>query len=139
MATFNKLSVSAIINQNIDKVWQHWNEPQHITKWYQASDDWHAPYAENNLSIGGQFKTTMAAKDGSFSFDFAGEYTEVTPLESIAYILADDRTAQIKFENLGNTVKITEVFDAETENSLELQQGGWQAILDSFKKYSESL
>jgi hypothetical protein len=34
---------------------------------------------------------------------------------------------------------VVETFEAESENSVELQRQGWQAILDNFKKYVESL
>lgn len=82
----------------------------------------------------------MAAKDGSFSFDFSGTYTQVEPMKSIAYTMDDTRKCTIFFVD-GNcgTVKVTETFDLESENSLELQQQGRQAILNNFKKYVENL
>jgi uncharacterized protein YndB with AHSA1/START domain len=138
METTNKITVSATVNAPIDKVWDYWNEPEHITKWCQASPDWHAPYAENDPRTGGKFKTTMAAKDGSFSFDFEGVYDEVVKHESIAYGLEDGRSVEITFESHGDTTHITETFDPETQNPIEMQRGGWQAILDSFKNYTEA-
>ncbi len=133
------ITVTAEINAPVEKVWNTWTAPEHITKWCQASDDWHAPYADNDVKVGGTFKTTMAAKDGSFSFDFGGEYTEVTKNKSMSYTMGDGRTATILFgENNGKTI-VKETFDAEGQNSLDMQRGGWQAILDNYKKYTESI
>jgi uncharacterized protein YndB with AHSA1/START domain len=129
--------VEATINAPIEKVWESWGKPEHITKWCQASPEWHAPYAENDLRTGGKFKTTMAAKDGSFSFDFEGVYSEVVGHELIAYGLEDGRQVKIEFFADGDTTKVIETFDPETQNPIEMQRGGWQAILDSFKKYTE--
>ncbi|GAB3936735.1 SRPBCC family protein [Mucilaginibacter myungsuensis] len=139
METSNKttLTVSATINAPVAKVWEYWNKPEHITQWCQASPDWHAPYADNDLQVGGTFKTTMAAKDGSFSFDFGGVYSEVEGHKYIAYAMGDGREVKIKFEADGDTTAVTESFDAETQNPIEMQQAGWQAILDNFKKYTE--
>jgi uncharacterized protein YndB with AHSA1/START domain len=132
------ITVEAIINATTEKIWQYWTLPEHITQWCQASPDWHAPYAENDLWVGGKFKTTMAAKDGSFSFDFGGVYTNVKENSRIDYTMDDGRRVEIEFAGEGGSTKITETFEAESENSLELQQGGWQAILNSFKQYAES-
>ncbi|MEP6929951.1 MAG: SRPBCC family protein [Flavobacterium sp.] len=132
------ITVQSTINASINKVWQFWTLPEHITKWSFASPDWHTPYAENDLSEGGKFKSTMAAKDGSISFDFEGEYTLVKQNEAIEYIMADGRTVEISFKETPNGVEIVESFDPETENPEEMQRGGWQAILDNFKKYVES-
>jgi len=89
--------------------------------------------------VGGKFKFTMAAKDGSMSFDFEGIYTAVENHEKIEYKMADGREVSILFDDLGDRVKVTESFDPESVNSLEMQKGGWQAIIDSFKKYTESI
>jgi uncharacterized protein YndB with AHSA1/START domain len=131
------ITVETTVNAPITKVWNYWSQPDHITKWCQASPDWHAPYADNDLRTGGKFKTTMAAKDGSFSFDFGGVYSDVKEHSLIAYDLEDGRQVNITFEDLGDSVKITETFDPENENPIEMQRGGWQAILDSFKKHTE--
>lgn len=135
--TKKSITVEAIVKAPIQKVWASWSEPEHITKWAQASDEWHAPYADNDLRVGGKFKTTMAAKDGSVSFDFEGEYTDVQPNKLIEYIIADGRKVKIVFAGNGNETKVTETFEAEGVNDIEMQRGGWQAILDSFKKYTE--
>jgi uncharacterized protein YndB with AHSA1/START domain len=139
--TTNPISVTveALVKAPVEKVWKTWNTPEDITKWCQASDDWHAPYAENDLRKGGKFKTTMAAKDGSFSFDFGGEYTNVETNKLIEYIMADGRKTKIVFTAQGNETNIVETFDAESENPVEFQQQGWQAILNNFKKYTESV
>lgn len=132
------ITVEATINAPVEKVWKFWSEPRHITQWCAASDDWHAPYAENDLRKGGKFKTTMAAKDGSFSFDFEGVYSEVEPNKTIEYSMSDGRKVKIDFSAISNSTKVTETFEAETENPVEMQRGGWQAILDNFKKHVEA-
>ncbi|CAD0002647.1 SRPBCC family protein [Flavobacterium salmonis] len=132
------ITVKATINSSIQKIWEFWTSPEHIIKWSFASPDWHTPYAENDLREGGKFKSTMAAKDGSMSFDFGGEYTLVKQNESIEYIMADGRKVEISFNETPNGVEIIESFDPETENPEEMQRGGWQAILDNFKNYAEA-
>jgi uncharacterized protein YndB with AHSA1/START domain len=134
------ITVVATINASIEKVWECWNEPKHITAWCYASDDWHAPHSENDLQPGGQIKTTMAAKDGSVSFDFIGTYTKVGKHHAIEYDIADGRHVSIRFEELpGQQVKVTETFEMETVHPEEIQRAGWQAILDNFKKYTETI
>jgi len=132
------ITVKSTINESIDKVWEFWTLPEHITKWSFASPDWHTPYAENDLREGGKFKSTMAAKDGSMSFDFEGEYTLVEKNKAIEYIMADGRKVEISFATTSNGVEVTESFDPETQNPEEMQRGGWQAILDNFKSYIET-
>lgn len=131
------ITVEATIKAPVEKVWKYWNEPKHITKWCAASDDWHAPFAESDLRVGGEFKTTMAAKDGSFSFDFGGVYTKVQENKALDYTIGDGRKVQVTFSGNGNETKVIETFEAESQNPIEMQRGGWQAILDNFKKYTE--
>lgn len=133
------ITVQNNINAPIETVWECWTNPVHITKWNNASDDWHTPYAENDLKTGGRFKSTMASKDGTMSFDFEGEYTLVEQNEAIEYVMADGRKVEISFAATPSGVDVIESFDPETENSEEMQRGGWQAILNNFKKYVESL
>lgn len=133
------ITISATVQAPVEKVWTCWNEPQHITQWNAASDDWHSPYAENDLREGGKLKVTMAAKDGSFSFDFGGVYTKVEPFKTIAYTLGDGRKVSVSFTARDQATEIVETFDAENENPEEMQRSGWQAILDNFKKYVEGL
>jgi uncharacterized protein YndB with AHSA1/START domain len=138
MTTKTLITVEATINAPVEKVWKYWAGPEHITKWCNASDDWHAPKAENDLRVGGKFSTRMEAKDGSFGFDFGGVYDDVKTNELIAYTMGDGRTVKVIFKGEGNTTKVVETFEAETQNPVEMQQGGWQAILDNFKKYTEA-
>lgn len=131
------ITVETTILADINKVWDYWTKPEHITKWNFADDSWHCPRAENDLRAGGKYGARMEAKDGSFGFDFEAVYDEVIDNEKIAYTMADGRRATTTFEDLGDKTKINIVFDAEDENSIEMQKSGWQAILDSFKQYVE--
>jgi uncharacterized protein YndB with AHSA1/START domain len=137
-ANTTRITVENTVNAPVEKVWNCWTAPEHITKWNFASDDWHSPKAENDLRAGGKFSARMEAKDGSMGFDFGGVYDEVKPNELIEYTLGDDRKVVVRFTANGNETKVVETFDAEQTNSVELQKGGWQAILDNFKKYVES-
>ena len=134
----NSITIQTTINAPIEKVWECWNKPEHITQWAFASDDWEAPRAENDLRTGGKFTTMMAAKDKSASFDFGGVYTDVKENELIEYNLGDSRHVKVVFEQTPEGVRITEIFDPESVNSEERQRSGWQAILDNFKKYVEN-
>lgn len=133
-----KITVEATINAPLEKVWKIWTTPAHIMKWNNASDDWHTPTAENDLRVGGKFLSRMEAKDGSFGFDFWGIYDDVKTNERITYTMDDGRKVEIIFKSQGNTTIVTETFEAEGENSVELQQQGWQAILNNFKMHAES-
>lgn len=135
--TKTNITVEATVNATIEKVWEMWNNPKHITQWCAASDDWHAPFAENNFVVGGKSKTRMEAKDGSFGFDFGWTYTKIKGLQAIEYTMDDERKASVKFETKGDGVQITQTFEAEDTNPIEMQRGGWQAILNNFKKYVE--
>src|SRR5688572_27224532 len=139
MTTTEKTSVTVetTIKAPVEKVWQLWSAPEHITKWNSASEDWHTPRAENDLRTGGKFSSRMEARDGSMGFDFEGVYDEVKPNESIAYSMGDGRKVKVTFTGNGIETKVTETFDAEDTNPVEMQRGGWQAILDNFKKYVE--
>lgn len=133
-----KITVETTVDAPVEKAWKCFNEPQHITKWAFASNDWHAPAAKNDLRKGGKFSTTMAAKDGSVSFEFGGSYNEVQQNKLIEYTIDDGRKVKITFSPNGKQTKVTETFEAEGENPVEMQRGGWQAILDNYKKYTES-
>jgi uncharacterized protein YndB with AHSA1/START domain len=132
------ITVETVIKAPIDKVWKNWTNPEAIIKWNNASDDWHTTEAVNDLRVGGKFSARMEAKDGSFGFDFYGFYDKVITNELIEYTLGDDRKVKIIFTKQGNNTQIIETFEAENTNSIELQKGGWQAILDNFKKFTES-
>ncbi len=132
------ITVEATINAPIEKVWASWTEPQHITQWNHASDDWHCPKASNDLRVGGTLLATMAAKDGSFSFDFEAVYDVVEPHQRLVYTLGDGRKVNVVFTASGGQTHVEEQFEAETIHAVEMQQAGWQAILDNFKKYTEA-
>ena len=136
--TSTKITIEAIVSASSLKIWEFWIQPEHITKWNFASDDWHCPKAENNLRVGGKFSSRMEAKDGSFGFDFWGTYDEIIEHKKIAYTMGDGRQAITNFEGLEDSTKIITIFDAENENPVEMQREGWQAILNNFKKYSET-
>lgn len=132
-----QITVETSVDAPIEKIWRYWTEPEHIMRWNSASDDWHTPRAENDLSVGGTFNARMEAKDGSAGFDFEGTYTAVEENKKIEYVMDDGRRVSILFEKQDNGYRITETFDAEETNPLEMQRDGWQAILDNFKKYVE--
>ena len=134
-----QITVTATVKAPIEKVWKAWSTPADITQWCNASDDWHAPKAENDLRTGGAFSTRMEAKDGSFGFDWGGVYDEVETNKVIAYTMEDGRTCRITFTSDGDTTKMVESFDPENQNPVEMQREGWQAILNNFKKYAEGL
>jgi len=135
----NQIMIGTIVNQPFDTVWKVWTLPQHIIAWNNASEDWYTPSAENDIRAGGSFHYKMAARDGSFSFDFSGKYDEVIFGQKIAYTLGDGRKVVVDFIGMDGGVKIIETFEAEDTNSLEMQKAGWQAILDNFKKYAETI
>lgn len=133
------LKVSAEVEVPVEKAWELFNTTEHIVNWNAASPDWHTPRANNDLRTGGSFSFRMEARDGSFGFDFAGEYTEVVPMTSFAYKMEDGRTAQVEFHPIETGTLVITQFDAENSNPLDMQQNGWQAILDNFKRYAENL
>lgn len=138
MSTPARITISALVNKPVAIVWDLWTDPAHIMQWNAASDDWHCPKATNDPRTGGKFSSTMAARDGSFSFDFEGMYDDVQLHERIAYTMADGRTCEIIFSSENGGTRVVESFDAETQNTIELQRGGWQAILDRFKAHAEA-
>ena len=134
-----EITIKTIVNASKETAWRCWTEPEHIKKWNNASEDWHTTVAENDLKVHGKFLSRMEAKDGSVGFDFYGIYDEVKLYEVIAYTLDDERKVRIDFVCNENKTEITETFEAENINSIELQQTGWQAILDNFKRYTEEI
>lgn len=133
------ITINASINAPIDKVWKYYTEANHLTKWSFASNDWHSPYAEVDLRAGGRFLNRMEAKDGSMGFDFSGTYDEIIKDELISYTLDDGRKVRVSFMSRGNTTDLEIVFEAEDTHPVLFQKSGWQAILDNFKNYTESL
>ena len=140
MATTVKtmITVEAKIHAPVEKVWNLWTDPRHIMHWNHASDDWYTPWAENDVKAGGKFRCRMEARDGSHGFDFSGVYKTVVLNKQLIYTLDDDREVRVRFASDGDETTVTESFEAENENTVELQQRGWQAILDSFRKYAEA-
>lgn len=132
-----KITIETTINADTDKVWRYYTQPEHITKWNFASDDWHCPKAENNMKIGGLYFARMEAKDGSFGFDLKAVYDEVLPFEKIVYTMEDGRKVITTFENSNDKTKVTTIFEAENQNPVDMQKAGWQAILNNFKRYVE--
>lgn len=132
------ITIQTLVNAPVEKVWKLWSGPEHIIKWNNASDDWHTTTAKNDLRAGGEFSARMEAKDGSFGFDFGGVYDEVKTNELIAYTIGDGRKVKINFTGQGNATEVVETFEAESTHSIEMQRGGWQNILDNFKKYAEA-
>lgn len=132
------ITITSFINAPLSKVWECWTVARHIEKWNFASTEWHCPDAKNNLIKGGEFHYTMAAKDNSMSFDFWGTYQEIIFEKHIEIVLGDGRKVTVDFEETENGVQLTEVFDPENENPVDLQRTGWQLILDNFKTYTEN-
>jgi uncharacterized protein YndB with AHSA1/START domain len=133
------VTVSTTVSAPVEKVWKYWNEPEHIKQWAFATPEWHAPKAENDLREGGTFTTRMEARDGSMGFEFGGTYTKVDPHQAIEYVLGDGREVSVYFEKTGDAqTRIVETFDIENTHPEEMQRGGWQAILDNFKKHVEN-
>jgi uncharacterized protein YndB with AHSA1/START domain len=131
------IKVQTVIDAPVEKVWKLWTTPEHIKCWNNASEDWHTPEAQNDLRVGGKFLYRMEAKDGSTGFDFGGVYKTVKVNERIEYVLDDGRKVRVDFTKAGSGTRVVETFDPESVNSIEMQQTGWQAILDNFKKYVE--
>jgi len=132
------ITIETTVNAPVEKVWEYWNTPVHIEKWATAMDTWETVNSKNDLRVGGSFSSRMQAKDGSMGFDFGGIYDEVRPNEYIAYTLGDGRKVNITFTSEENGTHIVENFEAEQTNPVEMQRGGWQNILDNFKKYTEA-
>lgn len=133
------IQIKAVVAKPVELVWEAFFGPEHIVKWNQASEDWHTVRAEGDLRPGGTFSSRMEAKDGSMGFDFGGTYDLVEQFSRVEYTLGDGRVVKIHFTDLGDSTDIEEWFEAEGQNPAEMQQQGWQSILNSFKKYTESL
>lgn len=137
MAKLN-IKIDTLVHAPLDYVWETWNTPSHIIHWNHASDDWHSPKADSNFVEGGRFVYRMEAKDNSFGFDFSGTFVEIVDKKRIVTRLDDDRIVQTEFIQENDGVRIIETFEAEDENSVEMQKDGWYAILNNYKLYTES-
>jgi uncharacterized protein YndB with AHSA1/START domain len=133
-----KITIETAVKAPLNKVWDAWNNPSDIQQWNAAQNDWHTTKSSADLREGGKFSARMEAKDGSAGFDFEGVYTSVIPKKAIAYRMSDGREVQVVFAERDGEVLAKETFDAETENTPEMQRQGWQAILDSFSRHVEA-
>ena len=136
---FEQVTITATIAATPWTTWRAWTEPAHITRWNFAAPDWHCPHAEVDLRPGGRYRARMEAKDGSFGFDLEAVFDIVEPERRISFIMPDGRRAETTFEAIGGGTRVTTTFDAETENPIEMQRAGWQAILDNFARYAAAL
>jgi uncharacterized protein YndB with AHSA1/START domain len=133
-----KITVETVVDAELDKVWDAWNDPEDIKRWNSAQEDWHTTRSTVDLREGGRFMSRMEAKDGSVGFDFEGTYTRIVPKKTIEYRMSDGREVAVEFVEQSGGVLVKETFDAETENTPDLQRQGWQAILDNFGRHVEA-
>lgn len=133
----SKITVLATINADSKKVWDYYTIPRHIIHWNFADPSWHCPSAENDMRTGGTYKARMEARDGSFGFDFEAIYSNIVEGKTFTYEFGG-RTATVQFNDLGSQTEVVVTFDPEDENPVEMQKGGWQAILNNFKNYTEN-
>lgn len=134
----DRIKVETEVDADVKEAWEYYTVPEHITKWNFASDDWHCPWAENDLQVGGKLKARMETISGSTGFDFEGVYEEIVPYQKIVYTIADGRKVETRFDSDGTKTKVSLEFDPEQEYSPKQQKEGWQAILDNFKLHAES-
>ncbi|HLP53472.1 MAG TPA: SRPBCC domain-containing protein [Fluviicola sp.] len=132
------VTIETTVDASLEKVWNNWTDPAHIVNWNAASPDWHTPRASNDLKVGGELFCRMEARDGSFGFDLKGIYTAVEPLKKLDYVFEDDRKVGVAFSDMNGKTLVVQHFEAETQNPVEFQKAGWQAILDNFKNYTEN-
>ncbi len=133
------ITVEALVNAPVEKVWKCWADPAHITQWNFADPSWHCPSAENDFRVGGKYSARMEARDGSFGFEFWSTYDKIENEKLLELTMGDGRYWKTTFESKGDATLVTEVFEAEKENPVEMQKGGWQSILNNFKSYTEKL
>jgi len=134
----NPITISAQIKGDLKKVWDYYTLPEHITQWNFADPTWHCPWATNDMKPGGKYVARMEAKDGSFGFDFEVVYDQIVNQKSFSYTIGDGRKATVQFKPIGTMTEVTVAFEAEQQNPVELQRGGWQSILNNFKQYVET-
>lgn len=123
---------------SVSIAWNNYTQPEHITQWNFASDDWCCPTAENDMRPGGKYNARMEARDGSFGFDFEATYTEVVEGKKFTYVMPDKREVNVFFEPNDSFTSVTVIFDAENQNPVEMQREGWQSILNNYKKHTEA-
>jgi uncharacterized protein YndB with AHSA1/START domain len=135
----SKITVKATVQANKAKVWECYTQPEHIIHWNFATDDWKCPHASNDMRVGGKYSARMEAKDGSFGFDFEAVYTAIDPGNSFTFTMPDGRVVDLMFVDQDGATEVTTMFDPESMNPIEMQEAGWQMILNNFKKYTESV
>ena len=129
-----KITVTIVVYAPLAEVWRAYTTPDDIKAWNAASSDWHTTQAEVDLRVGGKFCSRMEAKDGSFGFDFAGEYTKLIPQQLIEYVF-DERNVSVNFTESSDGILVKVSFDPESIHPEEQQREGWQSILNNFAKY----
>ena len=134
-----KIKIDVLVEGTLEHVWKCFTQPEHIVNWNAASEDWCCPSAHSDLKAGGSFSYRMEARDGSMGFDFSGKFNEVDFQRHILILLDDNRSLEVWFEPVDGGIRVTEEFEAENMNPVELQQQGWQAILNAYKNYCQSL
>ena len=134
-----KITVTAVLSTDLKTAWDAYTAPEHIVQWNFASDDWHCPRATNDIRVGGTLNSRMEAKDGSMGFDFEAVYSDVIVHEVLGFDFSDGRHIETRFVAENGATRVTTCFDAETQNPLEMQQQGWQAILDNYKRHAETI
>lgn len=132
------ITIKTTIAAPSQKVWDFMNQPEHIVNWNFAHESWQCPKAENNFVEGGKFTYRMEAKDGSFGFNLSGIYDHISPNNNLQYHLEDDRKVEVIFEEIDGKTTVIQSFEPENQNPLDLQEQGWNAILQNFKNYVEA-
>ena len=138
MSMSTTISISALVESELSKTWRCYTDPEHIVQWNFAHESWHCPAARNELKVGGTYFARMEARDGSLGFDFKAIYTQVRQMKDFTYVFGG-REATVVFSDEKGGTRVAIDFDAETENSIDDQRNGWQAILNNFKAYCESV
>lgn len=135
----DKINIQAQIASDQMNVWDAYTNPEHIVNWNFATNEWCCPSAQNDLQVGGKYLARMEAKDGSFGFDFDATYTQIDPGKSFTFVSPDERSITVEFQKTDGGTQVHIAFDPESENPIEIQRDGWQAILNNFKRYAEDL
>jgi len=110
--------------------------PADICRWNAASDDWHTPAATIDLRVGGRLNYRMEARDGSMGFDFEATIAALDAPHRLVYTMDDGRTADITMTEVDGGIDVVVAFEAENIHSRDMQQYGWQAILDRFAAHA---
>ena len=139
MTEQDRITVETVVPAPPEEAWAVYTSPEAIMRWNQATPEWHCPSAEVDLRVGGRQTARMEARDGSMGFDFAGTFEEVDAPRALTLRLDDGRCSRTTFEPDGSGTRVRTVFDPEATNPAEMQRGGWQAILDSYREHVSSI